>query len=140
MLTARKCIKCRIKRLQPVRLHSNGPEKILRPGKPAGRGISPGRVLQRNQPHRLLPPQQHISSKIMKMQLQSSPLLRKPLLLPHPPHKNKRMMIHNQELLPPQVSTPHPQSLLQQLVAAKSLISVPPEFCFCFILCRILQM
>ena len=68
------------------------------------------------------------------MQLQSPPLPKEkpvpqpqPLSLPHPPQRNKRMMIQIQELQPPLfvLSIAQPQSLLQQ--RAISLIRNPPK-------------
>lgn len=78
------------------------------------------------------PPQQQRIKRIGMIHPQSSPRPKPhppllPLLFPHPPQQNRRIRIHNQELLPPHVSTPHPQSLLQQPVAAKSLIIEPPN-------------
>ena len=80
------------------------------------------------------PPQQQRIKRIGMIHPQSSPRPRPhphppllPVLFPQPPQQNRRIRIHNQELLPPHVSIPHPQSLLQQPVAAKSLIIEPPN-------------
>lgn len=69
---------------------------------------------------------------------QSELLLKKPLLLPHPPQKKSKMMIQIKELL-----HPHPHPLLEEgdvphphPVAVKSLIVLPPKgFYLWFIIC-----